>query len=418
MIRWITEFLGTAPWEMSPQAGTDGIVDVRLLRDGAGNSPELVRRKVAEAAGHLSAGRRVVLCCDHGISRSNAMAAAVLAGHKGIPYSEALRCVIRATGETGIKIDLAADLREIMQDGQDTASGKAMFVLGADGVIGCAVRSAFGNPGGPTRAEDVQALINTPVLLEATLSEAAAGMVLLFWHPPRLDTNLAAGQLVTGLRNVLEVCRVRKAGLVFLSGQQVFSGLKGDGPVKCAENDEPSPEGAAGDGLYLAEDLIRQYVARHGLAALIVRPSHIYGVGDERPGFLANFIRKALAGETIETHVFQNSAPRVDLLHASDLAQAVMRAVGLGLTGVLHVASGTPIATDALARMIIQTAGSTSGVSAVEMPGRCSQAQLDASLARETLAWRPAVGLQEGLSELIRHSASHTFEKDKHDKAQ
>jgi UDP-glucuronate decarboxylase len=357
----------------------------------------------------------VVICCDHGISRSNAVAAVVLAKQKNIPFADALRYVIQITGEAGIKIDLVADLRKILHGESGDASGSNMFVLCADDFIRRALHSEFGNLVGPTRAEDVITLINNPVLIEAVLREAAAGKVLFFWHPPRLDTNLAVGQLITALRNVLEACRIRESGLVFLSGQQIFSGLKSDGPMKCAENDKPAPAGAAGDGLYLGENLIRQYVVRHGLSALIVRPSHIYGLGDDRPGFLLDFIRKALAGEVIETHVFQNGPPHVDLLNVRDLAQAVRRAVEMKLTGVLHVASGTPIATNLLARMIIQAAESRSRVGTVDMPGRCCQAQLDISLVRNVLSWQPAVGLQDGIAELIRDSVTSPFEKGKQD---
>lgn len=417
MIRWITDYLGTSPWDEQLLAGPEGIVDVRLLRDGAGNSPDLIRQKIAEAGEQLRSGKRIVICCDYGMSRSNVVAAAVLAEHDRISFGDALRCVIRATGETGIKVDLAADVRKTLYGDMSVVHGSSVFVLGADGFIGRAVNREIGNSHGPTEPGEVMRLMSNPVLLDAALSEAAADKVLLFWRPPRMDTNPAAGQLITYLRNVLEVCRVREAGLIFLSGQQVFSGRKCNDPVKYAENDELSPAGAVGDGLYLAESLIRQYVVRHDLAALIVRASYVYGVGDNRPGFLGNFIRKALAGLPIETHVFRNGAPLVDLLNANDLAQAVKRAVESEFTGVMHVSSGMPVATDKLAELIIKASGSKSNVSSIEMPGKCSQVLLDASLARDALAWRPTVDLLDGVSELIRNYTSYISEKSKHDNA-
>src|SRR5262249_56720284 len=71
MIRWITEGLGTASWEELDGAEGVAVVDVRALVDREGNPAALVRAKIEEGAEHLSRGRRVVVCCDYGISRSN-----------------------------------------------------------------------------------------------------------------------------------------------------------------------------------------------------------------------------------------------------------------------------------------------------------------------------------------------------------
>ena len=72
MIRWIRPNLGTAP-ALEVMAVPDlQLVDVRILVDGPGNSPSLVRAKIDEAVAHLQAGRRVVVGCEYGISRSNA----------------------------------------------------------------------------------------------------------------------------------------------------------------------------------------------------------------------------------------------------------------------------------------------------------------------------------------------------------
>ena len=78
-VRWITPILATATWEEGRSARPDALVDVRSLRDGSGNSPVILRQKIGEIETHLRAGRRTLICCDHGKSRSNAIAAAALA---------------------------------------------------------------------------------------------------------------------------------------------------------------------------------------------------------------------------------------------------------------------------------------------------------------------------------------------------
>lgn len=403
-VRWITEQLGTSPWQEQLASGPVGIVDVRLLRDAAGNSPMLIREKIAEALNYLERGDSVVICCDHGISRSNAIAAAVLAEDAEITFCEALCRVIHATGETGIKIDLVEDIRQTLDQRRRPASIAKAFVLGLDDFIGNFINSTIDPSRSSVKAGQDQILIDNPVLLDAAIEEAAADRVLFCWHPPGLDTNRSVGQLIGALRNVLEVCRVRRIGLIFLSGYQVFAGHQGSGQVSFSENDAPQPAGAAGDGLFLCETLIKQYEARHGLPMLVVRSSYVYGPGDKRPGILNTLVRKALTQQEIVTHRFQNGAPFIDLIHVTDLAHALRLAIEKKLIGVLHVASANPIATDELARLITRTARSSSKVTSIEMPGNYCTARLESSIARTILQWQPSIDLESGLSEVIEHA--------------
>jgi nucleoside-diphosphate-sugar epimerase len=153
--------------------------------------------------------------------------------------------------------------------------------------------------------------------------------------------------------------------------------------------------------MLLCETLVETFRRRHGLSCLVLRPAHVYGAGDSRPGFLRTFITKALAGKPIETHVYENGIPHVDLLHVRDLVTAVCSAHTAGLEGVLHVASGHPIGTDELAHQIVRISGSESEIYHVEISSGWAQAVLDASKARLLLRWKPATSLCEGLSEMI-----------------
>lgn len=400
-IRWITEQLGTSPWRQELVSGSIAVVDVRLLRDAAGNSPLLIREKIAEARGFLERGERVVICCDFGISRSNAIAAAVLAEDAGITLGESLLRVIQVTGETGIKIDFVEDLRSALGITRPRLPRSRAFVLGLGGFVGRAIGNLIVPALSVVSAERDQALIENPVLLDAAMDAAASDRVLFCWHPPGFDTNRATGQLITALRNALEVCRVRGAGLIFVSGHQVFAGHKGKGQASFCEADAPQPAGAAGDGLFLGETLIKQYSARHKLPILVVRPTHVYGPGDERPWVLNTMIRKALAQKEITTHRYKNGTPLIDLIHVRDLARALQFAVEVQLTGVLHVASGKPITTRDLANLIVRKTNSSSKVVSVEMPGDYSMVRLDSTIATAILEWGPTIDLETGLSELI-----------------
>ncbi len=411
-IRWITDRLGTSPWSEELVSSSHGVVDVRLLQDSAGNPPALIRDKIDEAVWYLEEGRKVIICCDHGISRSNVIAAAVLARQENISFDESLQRVIRATGEVGIKVDLVQDMRRALDVRVPKADSPSVLVLGGGGFIGRNLSTLMGNTLGRDVIGHDMDLIWNPVLLDAAMQRSGTNRVLFCWHPPGLDTNQAAGQLLSALRNALEVCRVRKAGIVFLSGQQVFSGQRGSGEVSFSEEDEPQPGGAAGDGLFLGEVLVKQYAIRYDLPSLIVRSSYIYGEGDERPWLLNTLIRKALCGEDVVTHHYENGSPFIGLLHVSDLAKALLLAMDVGLTGILHVPSADRITTHELAKSIIHMTDSSSRLSSVEMPGNYHSVRLVSNIGSRLPQWAPAVSLEVGLRAVIAALAEDLL-KDK-----
>ena len=410
-IRWITDRLGTSPWCEGLNSVGCTVVDVRMLRDQSGNSPNTVRAKISEVLDSLKGEKPVVVCCDYGISRSNAIAAAALAEELGIDLGEGLRLVIEATGETEIKIDFVEDIRQVMKLKQRAPNNKPL-ILGVRSLIGRTFKHSesseilFADP------VDDDAVIENPILLDITLDALTPNNIIFCWRPSGLNTNRAIGQLITALRNVLEICRTRQIGLIFLSGYQVFSGHQGIGLVSCSKDQHLHPTGAVGDGLFMAEGLIWLYKERYGIKVTIVRTTHVYGPEDNSPGILNTFIRKAIAGEKIVTHRFENGVPYIDLLHVKDINRLLIDVASSGFEGVVHAASDNPITTYELAQLIVNKAGSKSLITSIQMPNNYSTVHLDTSFTRITLDWKPVITLDHGLDNLIAYHASI---KEQHD---
>lgn len=411
MTRWIAERLGTSPWGGCEHGVDTAVVDVRALRDASGNPPAVIRDYIDTAVAHWREGRTVVICCDYGVSRSNAVAAGALSVLTGRSYDATVAEVIAATGEQQIKLDFAMDVRVALEEPPRDSNNRGIVVIGSEGFLGRALTRALADECTGCSDADGASLSASPVLLDAQLGHQAPARLLCCWHPPQLDTNVAAGRLITGLRNVLEVCRLRGIGIVFISGHQVFAARNDQVIYRCTEDEELKPAGAAGDGLYLAEQLVRVYASRHGVDALVVRPTHLYGPGDERPTFLNTFMRKALAGSEIDTHHFVNGAPSVDVLHVDDFARGVVLAIRNGMTGVLHLASGDFLSSGELAGQIVRIAGSGSRIRGINLPAQCSHNVLDASRARSILGWKPEIPLAEGLRDVLAHIKINTVNK-------
>lgn len=399
-VQWITPILGTAAWEGNQMAGADAVVDVRSLRDGSGNSPALLTEKISEIETHLRAGRRTVVCCDHGMSRSNALAAAALAQVDGGGFRRAFERVLEATGERAIKVDLLGEIRAVLGETEPEASHpdeRCVLVVGGEGFIAEAVREALMRHG---LESSVAGTRSAPAQLEQIARSSGAHSLIFLARPLAPNSNEGLGQLLSELRGALEVCRTGALGLVFLSSHQVYDGYHGS-ELHPDEEMATCPDSTLGEALSLGEQMIAHHGNRFGMETLVVRTCVLYAAGDSRPGFLRTFVQQAVSGEEITTHRYRNGPPLVDLLHVRDFAAGLALAVRQRLTGRLHLASSQGITTAALAQTIARLAGTNSPVRCVDLPGKVANVILDCARARIALGWAPEVALECGLSELI-----------------
>jgi hypothetical protein len=139
VISWVTPSLGTAARdEVDEQVGLV-IVDVRELVDKPGNSVGAVRALIGRAVEALRQGNRVVICCDYGISRSNAIAVGVLAKAQAWGFDKALRCVLASGGGPSIKPELLGVVRAAVDERppvSTTSAEKCVLVTGGSGFLG------------------------------------------------------------------------------------------------------------------------------------------------------------------------------------------------------------------------------------------------------------------------------------------
>jgi len=90
MIRWIRQRLGTAPHDALGE-GTWLLLDARHLVDKGGNPTEPIRKLIEEGTQAYRQGQSVVVACDFGISRSNAIAAGILSLVENKSYDRAVQ---------------------------------------------------------------------------------------------------------------------------------------------------------------------------------------------------------------------------------------------------------------------------------------------------------------------------------------
>ncbi len=89
---------------------------------------------------------------------------------------------------------------------------------------------------------------------------------------PRIYTsNVAMGQTLTMLRNVIDVCTNRDIRLIYPSSWEIYSGYSGT--LRAAELTPPMPRGPYGETKYLAEFLIEHCIRTVGCDAHCFAPA-------------------------------------------------------------------------------------------------------------------------------------------------
>lgn len=403
MIRWITDRLGTAPATSADITDDLRVLDVRDMVDKHGNEADAVRGKIEQGVAALGEGVRLVVCCDYGISRSNSIAAGILAVTEDIPLSQAARRVSAATGELDMKLEpmaaVSAALGQARRAAHDGDTPR-LLVTGGSGFIGQALKRAQPQLASGFVSRDDADLMGGPLALDILAKESGAQRILHLANPRVYTSNRALGEMVTMLRNVLDVCRANDAELIYLSGWEVYSGYRS--PEITADEQLPLlPKGPYGEAKLLCENLIELHRRLYGLRATIVRPTPVYGPGSDRPKFIFNFLAKALASAPIRCHQYANGKPALELLHVDDLIAAILAILARPVGGSVNLGGGRLITTEAIARMIVDIVGSGSVIEVNQIADDVANVRMDASLAKREIGWEPRIRFEQGLRQLI-----------------
>jgi nucleoside-diphosphate-sugar epimerase len=404
-IRWITPHLGTGPALQVAQEPDINIIDVRDLVDKAGNRADAVRQKINEGCDSLRADKKTVVCCDYGISRSNAVAVGILALYESIPFEAAVRRVLEATGEREIKVDPLQAVRQALGLDQKHSQHqkRRVLVTGGNGLIGKHASQKLAEAFEvfvPNRSELDMQLGSTQ--LDLLAGENEIDCIVHLANPRIYTSNIALGDTLTMLRNVLDVCIARSIKLIYLSSWEVFSGYRSN--YLYADESLPLlPKGPYAETKYLTEMLIEHCRRTQGLRCTMLRSSPVFGIGSDKPKFIYNFIDKIKRSQRIVTHRYKNGAPALDLLYIDDLVSAVDKAVGSAFEGNLNIGTGVITSTPRIAEILRELLGGQSEIDSTLINSDTAGIAMDARMAKKTLDWEPMIKIEQGLQMILKN---------------
>lgn len=403
-ISWISPSLGTAAFSsLSPEANAI-VIDVRDLVDKGGNRLDLVREKINKGCELLATGHRVIVACDYGISRSNAIAVGIIARHESVSFSVALRRVYSAIGEKEIKIEPLMAVRAALgQEAVRSSSRFGVLITGGSGAIGKHLveeLSSNFDVFSPPRSElDLRSGVTK---LELVAADRTIDCIVHLANPRIYTSNLAIGDAIVMLRNVLDFCVARNSKLIYLTGSEVFSGYRSSN-LKASESLPLFPKGPYGECKYLCELMIEHSRQTQGIKCLLLRSSPVYGPGIDKPKFIYNFIEKIRSGNNIVTHLYNNGPPGLDLLYINDIVSAIKKALLSDINGTLHLGTGIISSTKRIAEILKTIFQSDCDVTSLRVDDDYAGVAMDASRADSEIDWRSAINIEEGLRKLVSH---------------
>ncbi len=219
------------------------------------------------------------------------------------------------------------------------------------------------------------------------------------------EPRLAKDVLVDGTYNVLEACVAHKVGRVVAASSASVYGLAEVFPTDESHHpwDNRTLYGAA---KIFNEGLLRSFNDMYGLNYVALRPFNVYGPRMDTYGVYTEVMIRWM--DAIDSGkapvIYGDGTQTMDFVYVTDVAKAIVMAALSTVTDVVfNVGTGVETSLTDLARKLLAVMGSTLQPQHAEARkvNPVSRRLASVERAERVLGFRAAVGLEEGLRELV-----------------
>ncbi|MEQ8291564.1 MAG: NAD(P)-dependent oxidoreductase [Roseovarius sp.] len=198
-----------------------------------------------------------------------------------------------------------------------------------------------------------------------------------------------------GTANVLEAARRQGVERVLIcSTSEVYGEQSG----RVDEATLPLTGTVYGASKLAGEQVMMGYVREHGVDAIALRLSWIYGPGRQTPTTLERLLRRTLAGRG--SHLDVPADSYTHYIHIEDAVQGVVRAATVKESGarVLNISAGRGVAMAEIAEIVRGLHPGVAITCAPPVAAARGISEIDISLAARDIGYRPRVPLSDGLA--------------------
>lgn len=207
-----------------------------------------------------------------------------------------------------------------------------------------------------------------------------------------------------GTLQVFEFARLHGVKkVVFISSAAIYGNAA---PVPTTETAPPMPISPYGVHKLAGEYLMKYYNRIHGISGVGLRLFNVYGPRQDPrnpySGVISLFCRQSITNTPLT--IFGDGSQTRDFVHVSDVAQAIVAALGSSpeAARIFNVGSGTACAIKEAAEIIRGTCNSRSEIKfAPARAGDVLHSCADVSAAGTALTFRPQVTIEAGLADTV-----------------
>ncbi|UOA33781.1 CDP-paratose 2-epimerase (plasmid) [Sulfitobacter sp. DSM 110093] len=294
-----------------------------------------------------------------------------------------------------------------------------VLVTGAGGFLGAAVVSALRTRGVDVVATDVGSVVcqrSDIMQCEVTNSEQVDLVVRQGEFDTILHCGAVSGPMVMperpldiwkinagGTASVLEAARRHRVGRVIIcSTSEVYGELSGS----VDEASQLATHTIYGASKVAGEQAMLGYVKEHGVDAVALRLSWIYGPGRQTPTTLEKLARAAHSDHRFELLTPANAYTHY--LHITDAVDGLLRAAEAKAprSKILNITAGPAIEMSDVAEIVMQIQPGIAVTCAPSTQSGRGISELRNQRAFEEIGFAPKISLESGLKQLFQHFLS------------
>jgi len=223
-------------------------------------------------------------------------------------------------------------------------------------------------------------------------------------RPSLEDPDHDASINIVGSLNVLRCAAATGARkIVYAASGGTIYGEPADLPVEETQANGSHPRSPYGISKKVVLEYLDLYADQRSLDFTALALGNVYGPRqdpDGEAGVISIFASAMLSGR--QPTVFGDGEQTRDYVYVSDTVRAFVLAIERGSRMVMNIGTGIETSVNQVCDMLATIIGvSTDARSGPRLDGELRRIALDPTLARSTLGWRPAMGLEEGLRETV-----------------
>ena len=213
---------------------------------------------------------------------------------------------------------------------------------------------------------------------------------------------------ILGTSKVLELCRLHKANLTFVSAYVYGT------PLKLPIN-EQHPLNISNPYMHskvIAESLCSFYSNNFNIKTTIIRPFNIYGI-NQRDDFLIPKIIKQVLNNNVKKIQLNSVDPKRDFIFLDDVIRALLLTMGNrdSMLDIYNVGAGESISINRLIKKIFD-------ISKIEKEliienlirkNEIMDVVADITKIEKELGWRPMYNIDEGIKQIINYEQNKNY---------